>query len=516
MKTPYFSACLWHDGSLFNWLVNIPKRSVREWRCAFEGPFIANNFMRAFAFFLSIVLLALSSHPAFAQTRQEQTCVNWIMQNGLQYSKVPGQNKWSLNNARSFCSGVTDIKKRIACFLEKIKKGDHYNIAIAECKEKAISALEAFKIIETCRSDADCQGDNKCGSEFIMHDGKLRHAKVCCFTHGAPLVTVGSNKWCPALQSFDRSNPKKRQKFYCITHSMCSSGLCVGGGYLGYCVDRQHIRFPKKIERCFNDKGCSNNNCGSRIYGYGQNDEVLEVLMCCPGKSVMVGGTKYCADLNNSHATDENSCLDGSMCKSGNCVIKPNHRFGSCRRQPNDPQDKCFGDRRCPPSGWNNRLLCAGQPNCPASGYHKGTWECTKSSERVSKRIQRRDNCISWKFTSHVSCKGQSNCLRSGARKTTWLCGTTQASCNIYRPHKPKPTVRHVQPGDTCDCDYHAGGCSISKAAPAGLACQCNYKGAWTCGGKVTKCSNTNSPKCSSPDKSKAACLLGGGDCEGY
>jgi glycerophosphoryl diester phosphodiesterase len=67
-----------------------------------------------------------------------------------------------------------------------------------------------------------------------------------------------------------------------------------------------------------------------------------------------------------------------------------------------------------------------------------------------------------------------------------------------------------------CDCDYHPGGCVISKPAPAGQACKCSYKGAWTCGGSVTACSNPGSPLCRAPDTSIAACALGGGDCDGY
>lgn len=66
------------------------------------------------------------------------------------------------------------------------------------------------------------------------------------------------------------------------------------------------------------------------------------------------------------------------------------------------------------------------------------------------------------------------------------------------------------------DCDYHPGGCSISKAAPPGTACKCVYKGAWTCGGDVVRCGNPKSPLCAAPSKGPAACVLGGGDCGGY
>ena len=67
-----------------------------------------------------------------------------------------------------------------------------------------------------------------------------------------------------------------------------------------------------------------------------------------------------------------------------------------------------------------------------------------------------------------------------------------------------------------CDCDYHPGGCSINKAAPAGFACDCSYKGAWTCGGQNVTCLDDQSPFCKEPDTSIQSCAQGGGDCQGY
>ena len=67
-----------------------------------------------------------------------------------------------------------------------------------------------------------------------------------------------------------------------------------------------------------------------------------------------------------------------------------------------------------------------------------------------------------------------------------------------------------------CDCDYHPGGCTISQAAPKGLACKCIFKGFWTCGGNVVQCRDPSSNYCRNPDTSVHACLLGDGDCEGY
>ncbi|XP_075431600.1 uncharacterized protein LOC142468858 [Ascaphus truei] len=69
---------------------------------------------------------------------------------------------------------------------------------------------------------------------------------------------------------------------------------------------------------------------------------------------------------------------------------------------------------------------------------------------------------------------------------------------------------------DSCDCDYHPGGCTISQLPPANLACYCTYKGAWTCGGEIRECPQPDAPKCKTPDKSLATCLQGGGDCGAY
>ena len=68
---------------------------------------------------------------------------------------------------------------------------------------------------------------------------------------------------------------------------------------------------------------------------------------------------------------------------------------------------------------------------------------------------------------------------------------------------------------EACDCDYHSGGCTISRAASPGNACKCVYKGAWTCSGFEVGC-NSRKPLCARPNKSRAACNLGNGDCGGY
>jgi hypothetical protein len=73
----------------------------------------------------------------------------------------------------------------------------------------------------------------------------------------------------------------------------------------------------------------------------------------------------------------------------------------------------------------------------------------------------------------------------------------------------------YISTTNKCDCDYHPGGCTISWPAPSGQACQCQYKILWTCEGSLVSC-DISHPKCLNPDRSKEACQLGQGDCDGY
>lgn len=112
--------------------------------------------------------------------------------------------------------------------------------------------------------------------------------------------------------------------------------------------------------------------------------------------------------------------------------------------------------------------------------------------------------------------------------KGAWTCGGSTVTClddqSPYCKAPDKSIDSCVQGGGdcqgyknvTCDCDYHKGGCTISKAAVPNTACKCSYKGFWTCGGKIDKCKDFSSPHCLSPDKSKQSCLQGQGDCGGY
>eukprot|EP00092_Neocalanus_flemingeri_P006813 GFUD01007357.1.p1 GENE.GFUD01007357.1~~GFUD01007357.1.p1 ORF type:complete len:201 (-),score=25.95 GFUD01007357.1:56-658(-) len=65
-----------------------------------------------------------------------------------------------------------------------------------------------------------------------------------------------------------------------------------------------------------------------------------------------------------------------------------------------------------------------------------------------------------------------------------------------------------------CDCDYHPGGCTISRASRPGWKCVCNYKGAWTCGGFGVQCAEGET--CPADCYTSQCCYRGGGDCGGY
>jgi len=116
------------------------------------------------------------------------------------------------------------------------------------------------------------------------------------------------------------------------------------------------------------------------------------------------------------------------------------------------------------------------------------------------------------------------NCQYKGA----WTCGGDVVMCqDPNNPNCKNPTTSFdtcVQGrGDCqgykdyeCDCDYHPGGCSISKVAPPNTACRCVYKGAWTCGGNIVPCADPNSAACKSPSTDKASCQQGQGDCGAY
>ena len=112
--------------------------------------------------------------------------------------------------------------------------------------------------------------------------------------------------------------------------------------------------------------------------------------------------------------------------------------------------------------------------------------------------------------------------------KGGWTCGGSLTSCKsksakgCRTPNKSRATCLQGR-GDcggytkpSCDCNYGRGGCKIVKPAPPGYACKCKYKGAWTCGGSITQCKKRTAKQCKRPDRSKAACRQGRGDCGAY
>jgi hypothetical protein len=125
---------------------------------------------------------------------------------------------------------------------------------------------------------------------------------------------------------------------------------------------------------------------------------------------------------------------------------------------------------------------------------------------------------------THPAPDGQAcKCEYKGA----WTCAGETVSCDPNNPlcRHPDASIEACALGRgdcdgyqeaKCDCNYHPGGCSISRAAPRDTACKCEYKGAWTCGGSVVQCSDPNSPHCKNPDTTKASCLLGRGDCDAH
>lgn len=95
----------------------------------------------------------------------------------------------------------------------------------------------------------------------------------------------------------------------------------------------------------------------------------------------------------------------------------------------------------------------------------------------------------------------------------------TREGYTLARPTSTFPPATSdavISTDPKCDCDYHPGGCSISSAAPANLACLCTYKGAWTCGGSVVVCQDPNADACRNPTTSFESCAQGRGDCQGY
>lgn len=182
---------------------------------------------------------------------------------------------------------------------------------------------------------------------------------------------------------------------------------------------------------------------------------------------------------------------------------------------------------------------------------YKGGWTC--SGDVITCYDNKDPNCVN-PSKSHGSClQGRGNC--DGYKDKTCNCDYSPGGCKIKQPAQPGYacqcayagawtchgyTVNCADPnhpkckspdttaqacaqgkGDcgaysSCDCEYRKGGCHVTKAAPANHACQCWYKGGWTCAGQVTLCINPDSPHCVRPDTFLQSCVQGKGDCGAY
>jgi hypothetical protein len=79
-------------------------------------------------------------------------------------------------------------------------------------------------------------------------------------------------------------------------------------------------------------------------------------------------------------------------------------------------------------------------------------------------------------------------------------------------PPSTNPNV--ITQAPSCVCASRPGGCVISSAAPAGLACDCELSS--DCAGVVVACKDPISSFCLVPGTSIESCLQGGGNCNGY
>ena len=146
------------------------------------------------------------------------------------------------------------------------------------------------------------------------------------------------------------------------------------------------------------------------------------------------------------------------------------------------------------------RRMLDSAPSCDCD-YHAGG--CTISKPAPEGMACKCSYDYGWTCSgSVVTCSGTTSPFCQTPDKSIGSCSQGGGDCGGYK--------------DSCDCDYHAGGCTISSVAPGGTACHCSYKGAWTCGGSVTKCRDSTAQNCITPDKSVSSCNQGGGDCGGY
>lgn len=80
---------------------------------------------------------------------------------------------------------------------------------------------------------------------------------------------------------------------------------------------------------------------------------------------------------------------------------------------------------------------------------------------------------------------------------------------------KPATAKQMINP--KCDCDYHNGGCIVSKLPPTNSACRCKKTPILhKCSGIVVLCKNPGSKHCKRPGYTVHDCIQGSGNCDGY
>ncbi len=102
--------------------------------------------------------------------------------------------------------------------------------------------------------------------------------------------------------------------------------------------------------------------------------------------------------------------------------------------------------------------------------------------------------------------------LSAAVAISTGIVFCQQTILNIFWVLLKKNVSIFLSPA--CDCNYHSGGCVISRGAASGNVCKCVYKGAWTCSGFEVGCPSGH--HCAGGCTSRQCCNDGGGDCGGY
>ncbi|XP_069488717.1 uncharacterized protein [Ambystoma mexicanum] len=119
------------------------------------------------------------------------------------------------------------------------------------------------------------------------------------------------------------------------------------------------------------------------------------------------------------------------------------------------------------------------------------------------------------------------NMACSCKRSMLWTCPAEVTGCaqpEAFHCKNPDKSIGTCLQGggecraytDVCDCEFHSGGCRISKNSIPHTACKCRFISAFKCGGEITICKDPTSAKCMNPDASREACEQGNGQCGAY